>query len=408
MKSKFNILVFGSGHYVSGQTVLTNKEETDKDLGIILPSLFTLRLDDSVGKIALYSRSRKKISSIRSKYKSSKILSHVDSSFDHIVAESNEISSSKNLQKAIQEINFSGAIIALPDYLHKEALEFCIKNKIPTMVLKPVVTSLNDFYYLKDLMPKDYLCMVDYHKVFDDANMIIESAIRNNEVGKVLAASSYMSQKIAMIDIYHDVISDKKLNINHYLGSHYIHLVGFMTMAQPLYVRATGQYGKIKEKFHIDAFDTMQTSVTWKNKDGSTFESYHHAGWNDSNNSSSMSYQELRINTSEGVIFSDQRNRGLEFVIGEKGSTITNPYFFSPIDSFNGGMNLDNKYGFIAIKKFIELLQPSQLTKHIKLPLFEESERVTAIINAADLSIASKNSVVEIGYSDKFHLKVKN
>ena len=75
---------------------------------------------------------------------------------------------------------------------------------------------------------------------------------------------------------------------------------------------------------------------------------------------------------------------------------------------FNGGINLDNKYGFIAIRKFIELLQPSKPKKHIKLPSFEESERVTAIINAADLSIASNNSIVEIGYSDKLHLKVKN
>jgi predicted dehydrogenase len=408
MNKQLNVLIFGSGHYVSGQTLLSDMQPTDKDLGVILPSLFYLRFKNLVDKISIYSRSKDKISSVTSKYSESKILSKYDISFDHIEAESSCIRSSENLQNAIQETQFSAAIIALPDHMHKEALEFCIKNKIPSMVLKPAVTNLDDFYFLKELMPKDYLCMVDYHKVYDDANMIIESKLRNNEVGKILAVSSYMSQRIAMVEVYKDVISKEKLNINHYLGSHYIHLIGFFTMAHPIFVRATGQYGKIKEKFDIDVFDTMQTSITWKSKDGSKFESYHHAGWNDSIKSPSMTYQDLRINTSEGVIFSNQRNRGLEFVAGDIGLSVLNPYFFSPIDSFAGDMNVSGSYGFTAIKKFLTYSQQPASEMPIKKTSFAESEIVTAVLEAADLSIASNSEIVEIGYNGKYHTKVAN
>jgi predicted dehydrogenase len=402
--NEMNILVFGSGHYVSGQTVLISNTKTDKDLGVILPSLMNLRSNKKVAKIALYSRSKEKISLIKAAYKDSPMLSKYDHSFMHIPADSENISESRNLKEAIKITKYTAAIIALPDHLHVDALKFCIENSIPSLILKPAVTSLDDFYELQDIMPKDYLCLVDYHKVYDDANIIIESAIRNNEVGQVLAFSSYMSQKIAMVEVYKDVIQKQKLNINHYLGCHYIHLAGFFTSARPIKVRSTGQYGKIREKFKIDVMDTIQTAVTWKDDDGHIFDSFHHAGWNDSNQSPAMSYQEFRINTSEGVIFSNQRDRGLEFVMGESSPTTPNPYFFNPIDSFYGDMNLTGNYGYLSIKKFIDLVEIPSQEKILKLPTFAESERITAIICAADLSLANDSSVIDITYNKQYEI----
>ena len=108
--------------------------------------------------------------------------------------------------------------------------------------------------------------------MFDDANILLHDDINSGAYGKIQHISSLMSQRRDMIKIYERWLRQNPLiNINHYLGSHYIHMTGYLTGAVPIDVRATQQFGFIQNTYHIDVADTIQTRVHWRASDGSTF-----------------------------------------------------------------------------------------------------------------------------------------
>jgi hypothetical protein len=71
-----------------------------------------------------------------------------------------------------------------------------------------------------------------------------------------------------------------------------------------------------------------------------------------------------------------------------------------------GEWNLQTKYGYQSIENFINLLNHKQ--KHFNdfhLPTFDESENVTAILEAADKSLNNNSSIVTIVRKDqRFYL----
>ena len=178
-------------------------------------------------------------------------------------------------------------------------------------------------------------------------------------------------------------------------------MVGFITGAKPLNVRAIGQCGVAKEEYKIDVHDLIETQVEWEAKDGSRFVSYHLAGWADPKETSTMTYQEIHLIGTEGHIESEQRFRGYETVLVGKGHEITNPYFFNLNKGIDGKLDLDSKYGFKSIKTFIkaalEVSNGEKIEKFDKyLPTTTESQRVTAILEAADKSLANNSAVIQI------------
>ena len=54
--TKINVLIVGSGHYSTGATALSGKTTTDKDHGILLPSVLELRARGVVDRVSLVSR----------------------------------------------------------------------------------------------------------------------------------------------------------------------------------------------------------------------------------------------------------------------------------------------------------------------------------------------------------------
>src|SRR3990167_154150 len=69
MKDKINVLIIGSGHYSAGSTVLEGKVPTDKDTGILLPSVLELKKQGYINDIYLATRDGKKIPRLRKKIK---------------------------------------------------------------------------------------------------------------------------------------------------------------------------------------------------------------------------------------------------------------------------------------------------------------------------------------------------
>ena len=399
MKDKINVLIIGNGHYSTGSTVLEGIKETDKDFGVILPSILELKKQGKIDNIFLAAKNGIKFIKLREKLE----LMGKKFNWDINVKlfPNDDKQNNYAYLDAIKLLPKPGAvIIATPDHLHKEMIINSIKYDHHFLVVKPVVTKLKDLEeILIKLQNTKILGLVDYHKVFDDANIILKNDIEQNKFGQIQHIFSKMTQRRDMLEIFGKRLG-KGTNVNHYLGSHYIHLVGFITKANPINVRATCQYGIAKKDYGIETPDLIETQIVWE-KNGKQFTSYHIAGWADPDDTSSMTYQEIHIIGTKGHIESDQKFRGFETTILNEGYETVNPYFFNLNLGLDGQVYLEGNYGFKSIKTFIESILKIENGVNLELfknflPTIEESNKVTAILEAADVSLMNNSSIVEL------------
>lgn len=401
--TKVNVLIVGAGHYSTGSTVLSGKKTTDKDYGIFLPSILELESRGMIGKIAIAGRDGKKLKGLSKKIKS--ISKDLGSSSDIEFFPKEDIVDERAFEKALEVMPKPCVVlISVPDQMHTDVMLSCIKNSSPFMIVKPAVTNLKDLYdVLLQLEKNPVLAMVDYHKVYDDANVMLKDEYKSGAYGKLQHFSSLMTQRRDMLEIYSKTLSsDNSPNINHYLGSHYIHMVGFITNAHPIDVRAIAQFGNAEKILSKDGIaDLIQVQVRWKDNNNHIFTSYHVSGWSDPSETESMTYQEIQMLCENGHIDSDQRYRGFRKVISGEGYSAPNPYFFG-LNKGPGNNSIDTKYGFISVKTFIDycinILDGKLSLEDISnsIPTLNESDKVTAILEAADKSLVNNSKIIEI------------
>lgn len=398
-----DILVIGTGHYVTG--FKENKDfESDKDCGVILPSLFYLKNQGLVNDITLVSGNGKKQTELLSHIKkwSNQIFSR-EFKFS-IYPEIGEIDYSSYL-KLLDRFDFDAAFVCTPDETHFEILVSLAKKNIPTFVLKPCTLNLNELYQLQDLSKN--MVFVDYHKIYDEANIKIFNSLQRKKIGNLHHVYSQQTQKKIMIDQYMNrLMKQPKTFINYYLGSHYIHLTSFLTGAKPVSVRTTGQYGIAKERSNNSVCDLTQTQIEWRLED-SSFSSYHIAGWCDPNQGPSMTYQSIELIGSNGRISSDQRYRGYSENIESLGISEPNPYFFSLDLDYSNAFDPTTNYGFKSIFTFLKKIK--DISPFDKIPDLVDSENVTAILEAGELSFTNNSNIVYINRNkNRYFLGFKN
>lgn len=390
-----DVVVLGAGHYVTGLTSASGAVSTDKDFGVILPSLIALRDAGWVRRIYVVGQSPEKASLISARLSSIRFPGHFDTSFEYFVNDE----SWSGFQSAVAGGENLAAIIALPDHLHLAAIEHCKKKAIPFLVVKPALTNLSDYYQATDGLPDKLLARVDYHKVFDPANRFLVDKIRAGAIGKIAHVQSVMTQKAIMGQIYQRWLHlPEGPNVNHYLGSHYIHLTSMMSDASPVSVRAlTGAQEMTTSRSCELGFIACQ--VDWEGPD-QKFSSTHLSGWVDPDASPSMTRQEIRVYGLSGSIESNQAYRGTWMVSGKDGYEIPNPHFFSLAPEISGQVNLAQNYGYESVRSFIEAVVEKKNDFGGPVSLWQ-SEKVAAILDAADKSLADSSRVVEVVQSRK-------
>lgn len=403
---KINVLIIGAGHYSTGTTSLTGHTATDKDVGVLLPSVLDLQLAGLVGEVVLVGTDGTKISRVRQDWISRIEQYSLPTDFDCYPAEG--VVDTKAYVSALNTMpKPCAALIAVPDHLHKEIIMACVEAGVHFLVVKPAITRLGDLYDVLDAIDTNpVLGMVDYHKVFDEANILIRDEYQHGSYGKMQHAMSLMTQRRDMLKIYsRQLKSDNPPNINHYLGSHYIHMVGFITGAKVLDVRAVAQYGVADKQCDQSGIaDLIETQVRWKDNNGNIFSSYHISGWSDPAETESMTYQELHLICENGHVDSDQRYRGFRKVISGEGYSAPNPYFFNLTKNLQGRSGLHTKYGFISVRTFLEscvgVLEGDYTLQQLdeSLPTIKESAAVTAVLEAADLSLANDSRVISVAF----------
>ena len=380
------MLVVGAGHYVTGLTPLSSVTSTDKDNGVILPSLLALQHQNIVGDIFLAARDTQKLN----QYLLQQEVFYSRFGWKpriHLVKIA-EGSISVSISRIIASLpkNIVG-FVALPNHLHFAALSAFLVAEKDVFVVKPSVIKSSDLLSLEKLEDSHGAKVyVDYHKLFDPINLEIRRLLKGREI---TGFSSWMTQRVDMLDIYSDTfVADPEFNVNHYLGCHYIHLVSSLSRAKPLKVRAHGEVGLAAMKIKIPTLlDSISTTIIWENQDGSTFTSDHHSGWVDPTDSPSMTTQRINVEA-DGVRFSsDQGRRGLEVFSGGLVQT-PNPDFFRIPEPGESSSGWRSNYGFRSIAFFLEeFTQPHSHGLSPWAPTLRDSREVTRVLELADRSL---------------------
>jgi len=306
------------------------------------------------------------------------------------------------LQDIISLNTFHCAIVALPDHLHYSFGKLLIENKIHCFFVKPLTPTLEESLDLVSLQRKNkVLGVVDFHKRYDEVNLIIKDIITKGDIGLPLSATVEYSQKIEMPTI---VFSDwiENSNVFQYLGVHYVDMIYFLTSYKPEKAMAVGTYGILKEK-GINTYDSIHATIVWYNNENSEQKmvTQFSTSWIDPSTSSAMSDQKYTIIGTKGRIESNQKHRGVEVTTESEGIQSINPYFAKYLDNTSGGKTYSG-YDFKSISQF--LTDVNQVIEDIVFdnelyefrPTLEDTLPTSSVIDAVNKSLIDNSNWVYI------------
>ena len=306
------------------------------------------------------------------------------------------------LQDIISLNTFHCAIVALPDHLHYSFGKLLIENKIHCFIVKPLTPTLEESLDLVSLQRKNkVLGVVDFHKRYDEVNLVIKDIINKGDIGSPLSATVEYSQKIEMPTI---VFSDwiENSNVFQYLGVHYVDMIYFLTSYKPEKAMAVGTYGILQEK-GINTYDSIHATIVWYNKAymEQKMVTQFSTSWIDPSTSSAMSDQKYTIIGTKGRIESNQKHRGVEVTTESEGIQSINPYFSKYLDNTTGGKTYSG-YDFKSISQF--LTDVNQVIKDIVFdnelyefrPTLEDTLPTSSVIDAVNKSLIDYSNWVYI------------
>ena len=386
-----NLLIVGGGMYVCGRG-------TD-NFGTILPAVLEAKKNGLINKIFLTTTSPKSAKIASKQFFKLKKMMHIDCQIEFFPK--NNINKKVSYLDVINNFKIDVAIVAVPDHLHSEICINIMRKSIHCLVVKPLAPTTKEAKKMI-LTAKKYKVVseVEFHKRFDIANLILHNKIQNNELGKLQYATiEYSQRKIIPEKIFSKWVS--KTNIFQYLGVHYVDLISFLTNFKPLGVIAWGQKDYLKSK-KINTWDSIQVNIKWKRNDGGMFLSSHFQNWIDPNSTSSMSDQKINIVGTKGRYYSDQKNRGVQFVSDINGITDINPYFTQQIINPGSNVLTTNGYGIDSVLSFFRDIKDYK--KNVMTlknlddtrPTFKSTLISTIILEGALKSLNNNNKYIKL------------
>jgi predicted dehydrogenase len=370
-----NIILIGSGNYVLGD---------ENKYGTIFPALLEFHKNKGIGSISILCNSFSSLK--KAKRKIEKILQFIQTK-PNIFYEINK--DEKNIKKILLQRNINTAIVSVPDPFHYYYSKILLKNKINILVVKPLTNKIKESLELIKISKKNKtISFVEFHKRFDETNMLLKNKINEDAFGRIL----YFNINYSQNKNYPEKIFkkwSKKVNVFEYLGVHYVDLISYLTSYKPLEVTAWEQWGYLKNK-GINTPDSIQAAIKWKNlREKKYFMSFINCSWVDSNNKPAVSDQNLLLVGSKGKFFSDQMNRGTQYLTDNEGYKIPNPYFTQRYLDSNNNYFYDG-YGIKSILNFLNITNDKINNLKINLssqPTFYNTHLTVETLEAINLSI---------------------
>jgi predicted dehydrogenase len=293
-------------------------------------------------------------------------------------------------------------IVVVPDDLHFPIARAAIEGRRPLMVTKPLVPTLDEAEQLVRLARQHGVHgVVDFHKRWDLPNLKLREMIQAGRLGTPLfSVVEYSQRRVVPEVIFRSWV--EKANSFQYLAVHYVDVLLFALGGAPRRAMAVGQDGYLKDR-GINTYDAVQALIEWDIPGSATpFLSAFHTSWVDSNKTSALSYQSIKVFGTAGRFESDQKNRGLQVVTEADGIEDLNPYFTQTYPSPSGTRREYRGYGIDSIRTFLEdarsLLdgerQPAELEE--LRPTLLQALSSTAVVEAVNQSLGANSAWVPV------------
>lgn len=374
-----NVLVIGAGMYVCGRG-------TD-GVGTILPTLVQAQAEGDIGAIAVAATSQESVRALRERLAEINRRLEVNATVRTYPEGGNNPNA---YRAALAELSKPAcAIVAVPDHLHANIASDVINAGVHVLVVKPLTTTLAEASALiSRAMAKQVYGAVEFHKRWDEANVLLRQIIADGQLGELRHISVEYGQRREIQRAFSSWI--RQTNIFQYLGVHYADLIYFLTGAQPVRVLAIGE-PKIAAQDEPWKLDAIQALIEWKS--GQTeFTSSILTNWVEPARASAMSDQRIRVLGTRGRYDSDQKHRGVQLVTDE-GVEDVNPYFSQVYRGMNKRMEIEG-YGPRSIRQFVQDVRALnegwirlQELSWIR-PTFQDALASTVIVEAVNKSLS--------------------
>lgn len=388
--SALNVLVVGGGMYVTGRGTKTP--------GTIGPALLEARRYGLVDRVAVATTRADTALSAKNNLENIAAGMGVNVS---IKAYPSSAANNTAYLTAAEDFKPDAALVVVPDQLHADIAEALCGRGIHCLVVKPMAPDMvSAKRMVAAAQSHNVLGMVEFHKRWDEANILLRDTVTSGDLGTLLYATvEYSQQKTIPRDVFRSWA--EQTTIFQYLGVHYIDLLQFATGFTPVRASAWGQKAYLAAQ-GIDTWDSMQVVVEWLRPDRGIFVSTHVTNWIDPDETSAMSDQKINLVGSLGRFQSDQKHRGIEFVCDGAGQRDINPYFSTRFFDFDTGRHRFGGYGIESVLSFLSDVSDLRAGT-IKLadlivrrPSFQACLTSTAVVEAAHKSLVSGNIPVEI------------
>lgn len=311
-----NVYIFGAGMFALGRN-------TDQ-YGTILPAVYEFINHNADLEIRINIFVTSKASVERARQDLDRFFKFISRKLEISVSEIGDEESlfsrmSKNPDPKV-------AILSIPDHLHFHFAKKTLAAGCHTLIVKPFVESAMHANQLINLAKdKNLYGAVEFHKRWDDSNVIARDLIQKNRMGELLSVNVNYSQR-REVPLQNFASWADKTTILQYLGSHYIDLTYFLTEAKPLRALAIGEK-KLLRSAGINTYDEITSLVEWEHPTDGNFILNLRTGWVDSNDSPAMSNQYVCLSGTNGEVELDQRDRGVRLSLDGSPLEYVNPYF---------------------------------------------------------------------------------
>jgi predicted dehydrogenase len=372
-----NILVVGAGMYVTGRGTT--------GIGTVLPALAQISRQVAIEQVTVVATNGSNSALIES-------LTHRlnDSLGTALRVQYRSIRGS--IDETILDLPIDCAIVCVPDHLHFQIADALMRRHIHCLIVKPLVPTLDEARSLLRLQRANGLhCAVEFHKRFDEQNLVVRKMLREGRLGRPLYMVVAYSQRISIpLETFQTWAS--QTNIFQYLGVHYVDLIYFLTGLIPIRVSAVGTRGVLDAK-GIQTWDSVHATIVWRRGESpEEMVTQLAIGWVDPPGTSALSDQKFLLVGSEGRMDLDQKDRGVTLVTAGGGIETVNPYFSMLLaDAF--GTTTFQGYGFKSIERYVldvcDVMAKRVAPKSIEAtrPSLEQALVSTATVEAVNRSL---------------------
>ena len=393
--------MIGTGEYTTGY-VHGAAAGSDKGAGVVGLTLFDLRRQGRVGRLAMAGTAGKKFPGIREHLERAigRRYRGLDVTFDSYPGDDVERDAGAYL--AALDTMTPGDVVTIftPDDTHFEIAMAAVERGLHVLAAKPLVKTLDEHRRLLHAAgAKDVLVAMEVHKRWDP--IYVDARDRIRSLGDFSFFQSYMSQPKTQLDTFR-AWAGKSSDISYYLNAHHIdfHAWSVASFARPLRVHASAATG-VAHGMGMPTEDAITLTVDWENTSGGRGTGVYTASWI-APKSDVHSQQRFFYMGAKGEVNVDQAHRGYTVATDAEGYRSANPLFMKYEPDVEGRFAGQSGYGYRSIEDFVEAARMIKAggakpgDYRDRLATVQDTVWVTAILEAGRKSLDAGGGVVDL------------